>query len=700
MYTTFQKPITGSIQVFIFLLSVFISVNANAATKTAATSGTWATGGNWSPSGAPAAGDSVIIPNGKTMNIGANTSVASIYVATGGAITFSGNKSLTMTQSLTVNGTFTMNNTNISFASGKSFTLGAGSSFTWDPQTNNAANATLFTNGVENFSATSSLIINEWYDYTLPIGSVVTGNFGNLRLNSLNGGSIYEWRQQNYFSTHVIQGTLTVDQGWIVLDKSGAISSTTIGNIVLLNANSYLDCHGGTHSGSFTVNTTNLTITDGMMTGIYNGNGNVTLNVTGTATLNGAGILSLVMNSGVANVGNGNGTLNVTGNFVQNKGGFYGIYNGTTTNAGVCNVTITGNLTYTGGDFMVHAGCHTGTSTSSLSVGGNTTITYTSATDAFWIVGLSSVGATNNSVKLNWKNNGNVTISGNAGGEFTGSAGSGAETDSILGNLSVAGGTNAFNWPGATAQSHTTTVYTGGTTTVSGGELTYSYFGGSLTGTLAGNVSVTGGTMIVKRESGAATMNLSGSFTQSAGTVYLHNNSSTYTPNAVNVTVDGNFTQSGGTINYDNNTSGSSAQHSITLNGSNYTLSGSGAITRTDAAANTIFGMLYFNRAGTTTMSRSGSSHLITQVKQTINNGTTLNVSSGNLQISNHSIASTSYLRVASGGTLIMNSNRIYAAGSGTKTGMQVDASGTLKTTNTYGFYDNTSNATVDPGSS
>ena len=97
--------------------------------QTAATKRDMGNRRKWSPSGAPAAGDSVIIPNGKTMNIGANTSVASIYVATGGAITFSGKQIINDDSVTNCEWDIYDEQYQYIFCIRKKFTLGAGSSF-------------------------------------------------------------------------------------------------------------------------------------------------------------------------------------------------------------------------------------------------------------------------------------------------------------------------------------------------------------------------------------------------------------------------------------------------------------------------------------------------------------------------------------------------------------------------------------------
>lgn len=669
-----------------------ISFIGSAATKTVVSDGNWNSSGTWFPSGVPATDDSVIVPNNKILTLTANATIQAIYISAGGMLICNSGKTLTMTGSLHVYGTFTMNTSEIIFAAGKSVTIGNGGTFEWNPQTNTAAAATLFTNGIENFATGSTLIIKKWYDYSVPLGSVVSGNFGNLVLNSKAGSTINEWRQQNQFSAHQITGTLTVDEGWIVLDKSGSITSTTIGNIELLNSNSYLDFHGGDHSGSFTVNTGNITLNDGSLNGIYNGNGNVTLNVSGDFLVN-KGLHSLVMNDGVAAKGKGNANLNVSGNYTQNNGSFYGIYNLTATGAGVSEININGHLNFTGGTFMAHYACHTGNGVTTLRINGNTSIDFPGNSSKFRIAGLSTISSTNNTIRCNWINYGNVSISGNTGAEFTSSAASGTETDSLYANLNIDGGETGFNWGASASQSHLTTIYIGGNMNVSRGSWTGSWMNHDMTGKIAGDLNISGGTVVLKKETGNVQFTIEGNYNQTNGDFLFHDNHPRHTPDSITVTISGNFSQSKGSLEFDNNTSVYSATHHLYLTGANYTISGTGDLTRKNSGSNTRFGILHFARQGTMTFKRSGANHLVSNIKQVVESGCTLDIQSGDFQISTHSITDPDYLKIRSGSILEMNTNQIYGAGVSIQTGVYVEAGGILRTKNINGFYDGTSNA-------
>ncbi len=606
----------------LLVCTIAISGIATGATKTAVSTGTWATAGLWSPSGVPAAADSVIIPSGKTVTVGANASVAGVNIQSGGGLIVSSAKTLTMSQSLTVDGTMT-NSGIITFASGKLFAIGANGSFTWDPSTNTLAKATLFTNGVESFNPTSTLIIKKWYDQTnVPLGSVVTGNFGDLTFTLTN---LTEWKQQNYFQSHQIVGTLTITYGWITLDKSGAITNTTIGNINLTSGSAYLDLHSGTVASSFTVNTTNLTVTDGTMDGLLNGNGNITLNVTGDVSVTGMGYLYLIKNSGTAGVGNGNATFNVSGDFTQsgNSSKFYCIYNATTFTAGNATMNVGGNLSYSGGIFMEHYACHVGTGTTSLTVDGNSTINYTSNSNIFRITGLSMLSTTNSTSKMNFKNGGSITFTG-VSGEFTSSSTTGVETDTINGNLIVSGGWCGFNWPAQSSQAHATTLVIGGNYSATAGSMTFSWYGQTLAASIAGNATISGGSTYVKYEAGSATLDIAGYYSQSAGNVYVIGNLTSSGTSGITMNVTGDFTVSGGTFNASAYPGASASGGLATINlNNNFSYTGG---TITESALLVGRGRFKFLKSGIVTVTGGGT------ISNTIdfyipNAGTTVNLS-------------------------------------------------------------------------
>lgn len=692
----------------VILIILMINDQTFAATKTAAANGNWSTAATWTPSGVPVAADDVIIPSGRTVTVNNNYTIRDVTVQGGGTLTITSGKKLTMTGHLSVNGVMTMGNGNIDFASGKNFIIGSGGSFTFEPGTNTLAGTQLFTNGVESFDPNSTLIIKKWYDYTIPLGNHVTGNFGNLTLNSKNGSTVNEWRQQNQFASHLVLGTFSIDQAWITLDRSGAITTTNFNNVVLMNVNSTLSFVYGTHPSTVTVNMGNLTITDGTLSGIYNGNGNVNLNISGNITLNGMAYLFLIENDGVSGVGNGNANLTVTGNFTTaNSSDFFGIYNQTTTSAGNANVIINGNLNHNGDDFMVHYAIHTGSGFSTLYVNGTTTVNYNSGSQ-FWITGLSSISGVGNTNSLIWRNTGNVLLTGNSGGSLTTHSGSGPEYDSLLANLTMTGGYNYFSWPWTAAQLHPLNMYVHGNTSQSGSSTTFgiAYYGGAINATFNGNFDISGGIASVNDLNGATTINVNGNYNQSGGKFYLHKNSSTAATNSIAMNVYGNFTLSADSFLFDNNISGQ--VHELNLYGPNFNISGNAGISRSGQGTGLVFGHLKYARNGTINYNRTGSAEII-QVKQTILSGTTVDVGSSNFRVTSHNTAANDYLKIVGGGKLIANASTISPSGNYTNSGIMLESGAILELTKSGGFYHTDGSSTLssnanmnfslDPGS-
>ncbi len=688
-----------NIKLIIFSICIFIGCISNtentyATAISTAASGDWADPSTWSPAVIPSSSDDITIGAGHVITVRTDQFTHNITVSSGGTLVWSGTKTLSISGAFTVNGTVTMNGGDIALSSTNTpFILGANSFFTWEPATNTVGAATLFTNGIENFSASSTLIIKEWYDYSVPIGSVVTGNFGNLELNSLNSSNlIVEWNQNNYFQTHKVMGTLTIDQGWITLDKSGSINNTVIGNIVLSSINASLYCHSGTHPSSFTVTTSSVTNSGGTFYGLNDGNGNVTINVTGN--FSNIGNVKIINNSGIGGVSNGNATLNVNGTFTQNTGDTRFVYNVTTVNSGIYSATF-GYLVLNGGIFMGQTGIHVSNGTCTLAITNDFTINFSNTTDKFRGTSLSSIGSTMNTAKLNLSVGGNLSVSGVSASEFTSSASSGSETITLNGNFQVSGTTLCLNY-GATSAYHSTQLTIAGNVSINGGGTYFSRNGGTTTGTINGNVSVLSGSLTVKGDTGTAAITVNGSFNQSGGNFYLHNNITSITGNSISFSINGDFTQSAGTLNFDNNSSSISATHSITLRGANYTIGGSGLITHSGSGTSLAFGQLNFSRSGTIIFNRTSIGHYIRQVKQTVSNGCTLDIGTGSVQVSSHANAATDYFRIATGGIVNTRNSQIVSNGLSAYSGLQVDSGGTLKTYNTYGLYNNTSNACIN----
>jgi hypothetical protein len=689
----------------IFLLgTVFTLLNWSASlavTRTSTLSGNWSAAATWNPAGVPTASDSLIVNGGHAINMdAAGSSYASaLNILAGGTLSWPANSSnkLNIGGSLTVNGTLDMDG-DIGIAPGKSVTVGATGSLIWNPWTNTGSGATLFTNGIENFHATSTLTIVKWYDFTVPLGSVVSSNFGNLILNSVrSGNTIVEWNQNNLFQTRIIQGTLTVADAWITLDKSGSISSTSIGNIILNSPNSVLYGLYGNHTGSFTLNTGSIMNNGGTFIALMDGTGNITLNVNGNLTT--SGNFKLINNSGIANVCNGNAALTVNGTMSQSAGDCRFIYNVSTLNSGIFTATIT-NMTYTGGIFHGLFGVHPSSGLCTLNILNNLSLNAPTSgnSDIFRCIGLSSISSTFNTARLQFTVGNNFTINGNSNSEFISSASRGNETVAITGNFSVSNGLNSFNYSTNTASAHSNTLSIAGSYSQNGGTVHFSRLGGTHSLQVTGNFTFSAGTLSLKSSTGISNGNIDGNMLVSGGTIYLHNNATEVTADPCQLSVNGSFTHSNGTINFDDNLSNASAQHRLILKGPTCTLSGAAVMTHAGAGSCTTFGMLSFNRLGTINYTRA-SSHALQQIKQRVEAACTLKVVSGSIQVATHALAALDYFRIATDGRVELGTNQFLSNANFANTGMQVDSSASLAIGRTNGLYDGTLNGSISSNS-
>ena len=190
-------------KILLFLVATLLSLTcihrANAVSRVSNSSGNFNSPATWLPAGVPAATDLLTIQNTHTILIDNNSIAATITVNTGGKLLWTTGKKLTLKNGFIVNGTAEIIEGDVELQQpGSPFKIGPSGTLIWQPANNTIVGATLFTNGTEDFNPSSNLIINKWYNYTnTPIGSVVTGNFGNLALTTLSNGLLFEWNQNS-----------------------------------------------------------------------------------------------------------------------------------------------------------------------------------------------------------------------------------------------------------------------------------------------------------------------------------------------------------------------------------------------------------------------------------------------------------------------------------------------------------------------
>lgn len=684
--------IAGSKFIIRYVLLIFGIVgslpNATAITRISVASGNINSPAVWQPSGTPATGDILQIKNNHIITVNSDLTVQSVTVDDGGSLKWNVNKKLTLSNGLIVNGSAEIVDGNIELLQNNGFfKIGATGIVIWQPLDNTSNGASLFIKGKEEFHPTSTLIINKWYNYnSVPLGSVVSGDFGNLTVSTLSNGLLFEWNQNNEFETHQILGTFTIDQGWIVLDKSGTISNTFINEIYLKNVNSFLDVHSGTHTGSFKIMTNSLTNVGGTMNGIYNGDGNIELIVDGNV-LN-LGNIELIYNSGIQNVSNGNAKISVSGHFKQTHGDFRGIFNLSSSNAGIVDMEF-GSMELTGGIFMAHYACHTNNNQSKMVINGDFIIDYINSSSKFRGNGLNSLSGTKNNIKLEFEVKGDLILKGNPLAEFTTSGSTGIENVTIKGIAELIGCIVNFNHG-----DHQASLSFEDVVTIKGSEVNLSKTDGPLVANFESDLNIQSGNLNIKSSTGSGNCIVEGNYHQSGGTVLLHNNTSNGTTNVVYMNVIGDFTNISGTFTFDNNNS-SSVSHMLSIAGEAFTVGGQAVLNSVVASINPVYGIIYFDRSGMISYYENSSSVKIQNLKQVVSSGCTLKIHSGNMQSASANFMVNDMIKIASGGIIDAGVRQIYSNGIGLYSGITVSDGGKILTAHSEGLYNGTANATI-----
>ncbi len=665
------------------VLNILVTSEAAAALKTSTSSGEWNNASIWSPAGKPSINDDVIISENHLITLNSDEQIRNLTVSINANLICSANKLLNLSGDISVNGTVDMNGGDITLLkNGSDFKLGPESVFKWNPGNNSSTGVTLFTKGQEKFNESSTLIIQRWYDYTVPLGEICSGNFGNLVINTPGGSnSIIEWNQKNEFETHLIKGTLTIDQGWLTLDKTGSISSTTIKNIVLSSLNSSFTAHNGNHPSSFTLKTGSITNNGGNFYGLNDGNGNINVVVSGNFT--NSGNVKIINNSGVSNVSNGNVVLRVDGDFLQTNGDTRLIYNITTKNSGTFSATFK-NLILSGGIFMGQGACHTGGRLNLLNVTQDFTINFNKSTDKFRGTGLTSIGETKNNAGLAINVGRNLSINGTTQAEFTSSASTGDELVSINGNMTIQGCTSNFNY-GTIEASHNSELFVKGNFSILGGICCLSKNNGTLHSVISKNLNISDGELIVKENTGVSTLIINGAFNQNGGIFVFHSNQNTANNDIIKTQVNGNFNHTGGTINFDKNILG--AENVLSITGDSCRFSGNGIITCAGNSSSISRGKINFEKEGIINYQSEGSNHLIDRVIQSIDNKCELILKNQNIKIASFPTVSIFALRVTNGGKLTLKYSTITSNLLFNNSCIMIDSSAVISIINENGLF-------------
>lgn len=263
----------------------YLTADATGTTVNSAAPGNWSNPATWVGGSIPACGADVQINHTVTADITAT--VPNLTIVTGGDLIASNSVSVTNTFTITGTGTYTHSNAS-------------------------DASVGIFS-GTETFSSTSNLIMNNWYNNNVPLGSLISGNTGNITFNSTG-----TWHQDGTFSPSRIQGDLTVSQGIVVMDDgTGASTTLNLNNVTINNTGRLLIAIGTPRDLTLTTNTyVDTSIAVGASGIMYNSYGNLVWTANGDVTINDTW-------RGLYNFGSipaANATINVNGNLTLSGG--------------------------------------------------------------------------------------------------------------------------------------------------------------------------------------------------------------------------------------------------------------------------------------------------------------------------------------------------------------------------------------------
>jgi hypothetical protein len=439
--------------------------------------GNWSSPGTWTGGVVPACTDNVVINHQVTTDLSPN--INNITINTGG--------NLVSNFAVTVTGTFTMSGTGI-----------------YTHNNNTVASSTIF-NGTESFAPSSKIIVNSWSSYSVPLATGVSGDFGAIEINTPG-----TWQQNGLFAPARIKGTLTINNGLLVLDNgTGMTTSLTLSDVVI-GGTARIQVQTGAPrnltlvTGNFTDNSSSASLSSI----VYLAVGDLNWTVNGNLTINHR--FSIIEGVSTSDIGNVN--VQVNGNF--SIGG--GLFDGMKKVVGSFTMNVTGTTTINGSPTLVaFKNYYTGNlqfTSGSMSV--------SNAPSVFFLGTNGTVGSATVLI------NGNLTVSGNTTRLHLASNSANANAMS----LTV---TNDFTLTGAQMY----TALTAGDVTVTVGRNytqtgpTSEFYGQRYTlntpptvVTVNGSASINDGLFIQSRNLGATTTNIVEVFSVQNATFYGMNN--------------------------------------------------------------------------------------------------------------------------------------------------------------------------------
>ncbi|MBX2896129.1 MAG: T9SS type A sorting domain-containing protein [Cyclobacteriaceae bacterium] len=611
--------------------STLVQTSTNAGQWTGNVSSDWATAGNWCTGVVPTNTTDVVITSGAAQMPVISTAVVcrNLTIQSGATLTTSAAGTLSIAGTLTNSGTMTNNGTTVF----------------------NGTTGQQTFNGVTTFN---NLTLNNANGLLLPAPVTISNNLtltaGILNANNFNIALGGNWTN-NASTSALTAGTSTVTFNGTNAQAIGGFFATTfnnltisnIGNTVTLGANTNVAGNLNIASGTFNLAgfTANRTSAGGTLT-VAN---NATLRIGGTQgypanyTTN-----TLVVASTVEYAGTNQTVASQTyGNLLLSS------------SSGAAVKTFPGSGFSIAGNLTTSVGSGTSvsfTAASALTIGGNVTLGTSTTFNG---------GSFTHTVGGNWINNG--TFTGNTStitlsGTGTTVGGSGAQN---FHNLTVAASLVNFTAPTLTLSGNLATTGAGSFTQASGGTLTMTGTGTTISGTgiSLDNLTVSGTVSTTASLALTGNLAVSGTFTASTGTLTMSGATKTISgagtksfsilavtgslTTAVNfsitsgLSVSGSFSASAGTATFagTSSLSGTANLFNVTLNGTSLQLSANstlgianaftvtaGTFNATSSAPNTV----NFNGTGAQTVNALTYSNLI------LSNGNT-KTAAGNLDI-------------------------------------------------------------------
>jgi hypothetical protein len=494
-------------------------------------------------------------------------------------------------------------------------------------------------------------------------------------------------------------GTLDVQSN----NSSNAIDSVLITQNFTFNstlATNYFRANSGAGNtvvqtnGDFSIINSGTATTQGVC-GTYLNNGSLDFLVGGDFTINNGAFYGIQDGTGL-------NTFVVNGSFNQTGGFFKGTHSPNIITSGKSKFTL-GAFNFTGGNFIQYNAANDSVI---CKVNGNFNVNYNTVSDFVSFIPYVHPVYSNTS-PLSLTVTGSMTFGG-ANGTFYSSVSQGNELISITSNLTFNNGNNSFNlFPNSVINtSHSVNITIGGDLSCNNGINYLSAGRGDLTGTVNGNMNVTGGTISLKGNAAdnPVNFNVKGGYNQSNGFFYFHNNT-TVPPITTNVYINsdddnnGNFVQSGGTINVVNNMLNSNDMKLI-IKSPNYTIGPGGVIMRNGAGTTNARGTIEFARTGTTLFTRVAG-HNLSHAVINILGGTTVEVISGDVQISSYVEEFVGHnlpmLDIKANGTLTLrNNSQVYTTGNNPKCLVVVNSNARLRLQHINGLYSGFSAAALN----